>query len=163
MNNSMVLDIETTGLNSLTDKIICIVTYKGGVYTTYFEDDEKHMLEDFWFEYDGETVVGYNSDSFDIPFLYKRSIINNVKIKKIPKFIDLRKIVNSFYISYQKHEPGKLSDWAEVLGIPVKTEDGEKMIECNEKGDTRKIIEHCKEDTKITKALFERCVSCGLI
>ena len=39
------------------------------------------------------------------------------------------KIANSFFISYNRIEKGKLRDWANHMGIPVLTENGEKMKE----------------------------------
>jgi len=159
------LDIETIGLNPMEDRIICISisNIDSEAIKTIYGEDESVTLETFWNWIDNnEQVLTYNGDSFDIPFIITRSLINKVKIKKL-KNTDLRKVVTSFFTSYNKYAKGKLSDWATILNIEIKTEDGEKMKEFFENKEWSKIKEHCEEDIIITKALYKRCKECELI
>lgn len=158
----MLIDIETTGLNPLEDRILCISLIKENIVISFIGEDEKKILTDFWETFDGE-FVGYNSDTFDIPFIIKRSLINNIKTKIIVESIDIRKVVNCFKYSYNKYEKGKLSDWAKILEIEIKTDNGEKMAEFYRDKRWIDIKAHCEEDIYILKKLVERCEECGVL
>lgn len=162
----IVIDIETDGLNAMKDRITCIscLSVMGDVINTFCGEDEKKILEEFWSRYiDNLKIITFNGDGFDIPFIIKRSLINNIKMKKIGTLVDLRKIVNGFFYSYNKYEKGTLNDWSNVLGFGDKDSNGEEMIKAFERNDYEFIKEHCEEDVKLTKALYKRCVECNLI
>ena len=164
-----ILDIETNGLDSIKDRITCITLLEinNDIPTSFYGENEKNILEQFWNSIkSAEEIIYFNGDGFDLPFLIKRSLINNVRISdnfsKI-KFIDLRKTVNSFFSSYNKYEKGSLNDWANILNIEIKTENGLKMLEFYEKKNWKAIREHCEEDVYISKLLYERCKNCNLL
>jgi len=159
----MILDIETTGLNPMKDRITCISVGQDENIFSYAGIDERRILEDFWDGFDGSELISFNGDGFDIPFIIKRSLINDVKIKKIEKTIDLRKIVNGFFYSYNKYEKGTLDEWAQILLGKTKETNGLEVIEAFNNGDFDTIKRHCEEDVEITKALYERCKSCDLL
>ena len=162
MTNKLIIDIETTGLNGVLDRITCIslLDYETDRIDSFMDEDEKLILTQFW-DYFNEldTLVGYNLDDFDIPFIIKRSLVNHIKIKKISPIIDVMKIVNS----YKYRSLGKLDDWSFVLTGEKKEEDGKKCIEYYENKEWTKIKKHCEEDVKITKLLYNRCLYCGLV
>jgi uncharacterized protein YprB with RNaseH-like and TPR domain len=161
----IIMDIETTGLNPMEDRVLCI-SYKsiGNETITIYSEDEKEILEQFWYSFNEDLeIIGFNSDSFDLPFIIKRSLINNIKVKKICKTIDLRKVVNSFFYSYNKLEKGSLREWALILGINPETHNGSMMNEHFLKKEWDKITQHCKEDIIITEKLYERCLNCNLL
>jgi len=79
-----VIDIETTGLNPLEDKIIAIGIYnlENGEIKILF-GEEKDILKDFWGyieENDIEQLIGSNL-KFDWTFLKLRSLKHRIKIK----------------------------------------------------------------------------------
>ena len=167
---AMVFDIETAGLEALESRILCVSIQIGDATRTLSGEDEKETLKNFWAIIDTfkryDQLVGYGIDSFDIPFLIKRSIICNVPISKKYKglkIVDLRKSVNSFFVSYNKFDKGKLSDWANVLGIPVKTDDGGHMPQFYADKNWKAIEEHCEEDVAITNKLYERLKEVNVI
>jgi uncharacterized protein YprB with RNaseH-like and TPR domain len=135
------------------------------VFQVLADHNEKKMLHEFW-EYisqiDKPNLVGFNSSSFDIPYIIHRSI---VRAEKIPKFytLDLRKTVNSFFISYESKVKGNLAYWSNVLGIKQSTDSGMMMISYFLRGEYEKIKEHNIEDIKITYELFKRCKEVGII
>ena len=151
----MIIDIETGGLEPLTDAISCICIMKNnGVFLTFCGDNERTLLTEFWEGVDNnEEWIGFNSSSFDIPFIIKRSLINNIRMKKIGKSTDLRLIVNGFFYSYEKKTHGKLDDWCTILGCQNKVENGLKMVEYFQNKEFDKIKEHCEYDIKLTKLL----------
>ena len=161
----LILDIETTGLNPMIDRIICVSTLNtiDLAMTTIILDDERVLLEKFWsLVYDQDLLISFNGDVFDIPFLLKRSIINKVKCKRFNS-LDLRKIANGYSISNDKYVKGSLSDWARILNIERKTEDGSQMIIYFHRKEFEKIKNHCEEDILITKSLYDRLKECDLL
>ena len=107
-------------------------------------------------------MVGYNSSSFDLPYIVHRSIVREVFIPKFNQ-TDLRLTVNSFFLSYEKKTTGKLSYWAAVLGIPISTANGSEMVKYFIDGKYDEIRDHCMEDVTVTFELFKRCWKVGLI
>jgi uncharacterized protein YprB with RNaseH-like and TPR domain len=163
----IIWDIETFGLESMQDRILSI-----GVMDVDTEEikifiniEEKIILEEFW-EYviDATEMIGFNSDSFDWPYIIKRSLINNIRISNIPRTCpDLRKIVNGFWLSYDKFGKGTLRDWAQVLGEPCESCGGNEMPALFVKGDYGAIIKHNTEDLILTHKLYKRAEYCNLI
>lgn len=160
-----IFDIETIGLEPFSDKIICISLFLDNKTITFASDDEKQILQDFFKAInDVKVLIGYNIDSFDIPFLIKRALIHGVKVTFLnKKIIDLRKTANGFFYCYDKYGKGTLRQWADILGYKTETSNGEQMPTYYNNNEWNKIKEHCEEDIKITKSLYDRCLSCGLI
>lgn len=161
-----IFDIETTGLDPMKDRILCITlqNVEQDSPASFYGEDEKLILQQFWMAIGTcEAIIGFNSEDFDIPFLIKRSIINDVKVKKDFISIDLRKVANGFKYSYNKYTTGKLKDWAEILGYFIQTEDGEMMPQYYEQKNWKAIRAHCEEDVLITHKLFHKINRCGLI
>jgi DNA polymerase, archaea type len=84
-----VFDIETTGLEPETNKIILIgVKDNRGLHKTipaFGEDGEKKCIEEFFQiikDLKPTIIGGYNSASFDFPFILKRAEILGVNIKE---------------------------------------------------------------------------------
>ena len=168
----LVFDIETTGLiENLMERIICICVHNMDTKETksFCGDNEEKIIEDF-LKYVKSCdqfnvpphLIGYNIDSFDLPFLVRRAVIYK---KKIPYFIntDLRKVANGFRYSYNRNEKGKLRDWAVVLGMKVDTSPGSEMFKYYYERKFDEVEKHCLEDLEITKKLFEHVDACGLI
>jgi uncharacterized protein YprB with RNaseH-like and TPR domain len=167
----IIFDIESTGLiENLFERIICIGIYNlDAEEKKVFQGEEETILQDF-FNYvnscnklnEPPILIGFNSDSFDLPFIIRRAVIYK---KKVPYFInlDLRKIINGFKYSYNRMEKGRLKDWAKALGIPVETSPGSETFRLYCEGKLDLIAQHCLEDVRITKKIYEHADSCGLI
>lgn len=164
----IIFDVESTNLiDNLIERIICICCYNVDAQEmkSFSGEDEGKILSDF-FGYVSSCkspyLIGYNSDSFDLPFLVRKAIIRKIKV---PHFntLDLRKVANGFKYSYNRNEKGKLRDWAVALDIPVKTNCGADMFKLYTEKKFDEIEEHCKEDVLITKELYERARACELI
>lgn len=79
MEKLLFFDIETTGLSSKTARIYligCVFYQNGWNYKQWFLDDvneEKDLLLDFYeFAKDFDTLVHFNGNTFDIPFINDR-------------------------------------------------------------------------------------------
>jgi predicted PolB exonuclease-like 3'-5' exonuclease len=163
-----IFDLETTGLNSSEHRIICISSTIVGSnkMVSFYGIDESQMIEDFWNHIrtnDIRTLISFNGDGFDYPFLVKRSLIRRQKIVKNITLIDLRKVVNSFYTSYNKFEKGDAAFWAQTLGIPIQTTNGGTMPILFLEGKYEEIKKHCEEDVMVTEKLFDLCRYCELL
>jgi len=165
-----VIDIETTGLNPLEDKIIAIGIYnlENGEIKILF-GEEKDILKDFWGyieENDIEQLIGFNL-KFDWTFLKLRSLKHRIKIKYFENYSqrkDLRQILNS-----DRYSRGRLKDYANFFEIPTDNIDGSEIPNLYKmyldgiekaKGD---IINHLKEDLRITKEIYQILTNLGLI
>lgn len=160
-----IFDIETTSLDPLDGRIVCISLSEIGKdeVKTFIGQDEKIVLTDFWEEVEKDSkLIGFNSDSFDIPFIIKRCLINKVRVNNF-QTMDIRKNVNSFWTSYNNKSKGTLSDWARILRIKIETDSGSEipLLFANNKFD--EIQKHCIEDIKITKKLYELCQYCNVL
>jgi len=175
--NRLVIDIETTSLDpSENGRVVCICTnnLKTDEAKTFFDLDESTMLTKFW-QYVGECgkgadgtasssvqLVGFNVNSFDVPYLIHRSLVCGVRTEKF-SVLDLRQTVNGFFHSYNKFVKGDLAYWAKILGIEQETHSGKFVpsLFIQEKYD--EIVKHCVEDTILTKALFKQVEKCNLL
>lgn len=164
----LIWDTETTGLiENLIERIICICCYNtdNNEVKSFCGEDEKKIIEDF-FEYvkslNSPHLIGYNCDSFDLPFVVRRAVVHKIRI---PVFstTDLRKVANGFKYSYNKHEKGRLRDWAMILGMKVDTLPGSEMFKLFSEKKFDEVEKHCLEDIEITKKLYEHVEACGLI
>lgn len=88
---------ERAGIYAEFGKIICISV--GFVYNTnnqyfiriksYYGHDEKKLLMNFfellneWYSGNDHYLCGHNSKEFDIPYIARRAIVNNIKLPKI--------------------------------------------------------------------------------
>ncbi len=144
-----------------------------------FVNDEKELLEAFTKEvkkYSPDFLIGYNSDSFDLPFIKKRAQITGAKIplsldktsprvkKGVPTttklngiiHIDLIRFIKTMYAQYMQSETLSLNEVSkEFLG--------DKKIEFNlqhssslDKSDWTKYYDYNLQDSKLTLALFQK-------
>jgi uncharacterized protein YprB with RNaseH-like and TPR domain len=170
---NLILDIETSGLNPLFDRITCIgVVGDDNKPMVFYGEDEKKLLQDFWaylkkvsgsdgILYSNDiTIVGFNVYKFDIRFIHIRSMVNNVYAsKKLKKnFIDLQYEL----ACYNTQVKGTLNDYLETIG-EEKNGNGLRAIELFEKRDWKSLVAYCKNDVLVTKKLFERCKEAGII
>jgi predicted PolB exonuclease-like 3'-5' exonuclease len=166
---SFACDTETTGLNPMTDRILCItlLDLQNNNIVSFYGDDEGKILEQFFNAIKScDELITFNGGRFDFPFIIKRALITNTRAcDNFLKFksIDVRKIANGFKYNYDSLVHGKLRDWADIFLITIDTENGAMMPIYYEKKDWKSICEHCSEDCKVTKVLYERCKSCNLL
>jgi uncharacterized protein YprB with RNaseH-like and TPR domain len=104
------------------------------------------------------TWVGWNLSTFDLPWLWRKSIkygLDNLR-KAIPHnnrnlTLDLMKVWASDFKDYNK-----MSDVAEFLGIPHSDVKGSDVYDLWEKGDTDAIVKHCREDIETCINIYKR-------
>ena len=155
---------------------ICIGWYDGDTYRSLeFTNDhlttESNMLEDFHFtvnelcskngaQLSKPLFIGHNLAKFDLPFIWKRSVINNVACCVGVKWNDARHGSNCF---------DTMTAWAgfgnrisadnlcKILNIKGKTEgmDG-SLVYDTWQTDPQKVIDYCHDDVTLVKEIHAR-------
>lgn len=120
--NEIILDIETTGLDSSSDQLVLlgIIAYENEkcYIKQYFAEDnqeEKRLLEIYLNLIMDKTIINFNGDIFDIPFLNNRLIANEL-FPVFPHSYDILKAISSkrkFFV----FESMKLIDLEKRIGI----------------------------------------------
>jgi len=122
-------------------------------------DSEREILEQFWKIANGANLlIGHNAVSFDVPFLWKRSVLNGMQPS-----IDLNdetKIGDTMllwdYRMPRKHT--SLDLLAKLLGIPSSKDkmDGSEVYDYYRAGKLDDIYEYCKKDVDVTRQVYEK-------
>lgn len=121
--------------------------------------EEKEMLTEFWKLANGATqLVGHNLVAFDVPFLWKRSILHGV-----PPSVDLSdgSLMFDTMLAWDLAMPRKhtgLDLLAKLLGIPTsKTElHGAEVYDYYRAGKLEAIYAYCQRDVDVTRAVYRR-------
>ncbi len=163
-----VWDIETSGLDGITDKISCIsiLNLTTNDITSFYGPNETKILKDFWKKISWTSeIIGFNI-VFDLPFLIQRTLINNVPVcvnySNIRK-TDIRLLSMAFFEVYKRTIKGTLDQWSEHLGLGNKKTSGDEMINFYKNKEWEKIKKHCENDVIITSKLYWRLINCGII
>jgi predicted PolB exonuclease-like 3'-5' exonuclease len=153
----------------LLAKTVCVVLRSGGFIEVITDQDsnEEKLLNDFWtlihntkVTYKNLRFVTFNGLSFDFPFLEARSTMLNVEHFDLPKrrftfkeHFDVRMSLTN----WNSYFPGSLYVWASVAGIETDEKwKTEKIHELYANNDMPRIIEHCKECTRVIELLYLR-------
>lgn len=144
-------------------QICCICTDDNGRERTYTDESgEAALLADFWSDVGSHyqsNLVAHNA-KFDLPFLYHRSVVNQIK-------------PSNFFKAHGRHDQdyyctmeawagfnGKISlnNLASILDLGQKTEgmDGSQVWPEYQKGNIRKIADYCMDDVRLTKRVYEK-------
>lgn len=154
-------------LNSMQGRIICIGwSWNGESDTLVDPDDEESIINGLMLDIQKISneirsplvFVGWNISTFDLPWIWRKSIQYNLPElrKAIPKdnrlnYIDLMKVWASDYKDFVS-----LDSCAKFLGIPHETEQGSSVFDWWQKGEIDKIAEHCKMDIETTAEIYRR-------
>ncbi len=168
-----VSDIETeeqthhkTGLDGTFGRICCIAYIKetdnSAPTRGVLSGDETKLLQDFWqLAKDVKLFVGHNIFEFDLPFIYKRSIILNVIPTQEISFAKYRN--NPIYDTQNEWERWayarqKLDTLAKVLGLPTSKDlmDGSEVWQYFKDGKLKEICEYCMKDVVLNRQVYYR-------
>lgn len=164
---------EKTSFNPDVAPIACICITVNGVswrFSLNEFEEEWQMLEAFHREVDGilsehgeairkPVFVGHNIGKFDLPFIWKRSVINNVRTCSGVKWQDGR---------HGQHFYDTMTAWAgygntisadnlaKLLGIKGKSDMDGSMVYDTWQVDPQKVIDYCHDDVQMVKEIHER-------
>ena len=154
-----------TSFEGTFGRICCIGIIKEGLKgitkKEVFLGTEKEILTQFWkTAVDVQQFVGHNIWNFDLPFIYKRSIINGVKPRWDISFARYRNI--PIYDTQQEWElwgyqkAQKLDTLAKVLGLPTSKDemDGSMVWKYYQEGRIDEICKYCMKDVELTRQVY---------
>ena len=158
---------ESTALEGTFGRICYIGIIKEGrqgiVQKEVFSGDEKEILIKFWQAAQGvQRFIGHNIWAFDLPFIYKRSIINGVKPRQDISFARYRNIPIYDTIlewdlwNMERGRAQKLDTLAKVLGLPTSKDkmDGSMVWKCYQEGRIQEIYDYCMKDVELTRKVY---------
>jgi predicted PolB exonuclease-like 3'-5' exonuclease len=145
-------------------RICCIGVIKEGptgiITKDVYAGTEKEMLTKFWDTAAGVwRFVGHNIWAFDLPFIYKRSIINGVKPLPL-NFARYRNV--PIYDTMMEWElwnvmkSQKLDTLAKILGLPTSKDemDGSMVADYFKQGRIEEIKKYCMKDVELTRKVY---------
>jgi len=154
-----------SSLEGTFGQICCIGIIKederGLIQKDVFSGTEKEILTKFWNAASGvHRFVGHNIWGFDLPFIYKRSIINGVKPRFDISFARYRNI--PIYDTMMEWElwnfqgKQKLDTLAKVLGLPTSKDemDGSMVAKYFTDGRIEEICKYCMKDVELTRKVY---------
>jgi hypothetical protein len=135
-----------------------------------FHLEERRTLSGFWkllaaFNPSRDLIVGHNIISFDLPFIYKRSVINRVGPSVMLNFARYR----SHPLFDTMHEWNKwdmrkfisLDELAGILGLESSKNggmDGSSVYDRFCAGDHTDIAAYCMADVRLTRQIYYRMI-----
>jgi predicted PolB exonuclease-like 3'-5' exonuclease len=161
-------EAKKAALDALTGRIVCI----GFITVDEFEaqsavsivaEDEKKLLSDFWSMLRRENIksfVAHNGLSFDLPYIWKRSVINQVR----PSIqLDLRRYRNDFVYdtmcvwgNWEIRGNASLNALASAFGLGAKIGSGDQVLQLWREHRHREIAEYCLQDCWLTYQCYAR-------
>ena len=145
-------------------RIFCIGYALDDKPSQIIKGEEGNILSQWWeIAASATKFVGHNIINFDIPFLYKRSIVNKcsptqllpIKNFETENIYDTDKQWNRWV--YQSSI--KLHHLALALGLPSSKEngiDGSQVYDFYLKGQHQQIYDYCKRDVELTRKIYKR-------
>ena len=156
-----------TGLDGTFGRICCIGYIKedGAVSRGVIHGEEKEILKEFWqIAANVHQFIGHNIWSFDLPFIYQRSIILSVKPRQDISFARYRNTPiydtmcewTLWDLNEQKRQ--KLDTLAKVMGLPTSKDlmDGSKVWTYFQKGKIEEICQYCMKDVELVRQVYNR-------
>jgi len=144
-------------------RIICIGYAVDDKNAECLVGEEKEILQKFWsIAKDARLFVGHNLMDFDLRFIYKRSIIHNIRPSRELNFARYRS--EPIFDTMKEWEKWgaqgvSLHKLTTALGINSPKEegiDGSKVYDYYLAGKIDEIAKYCKRDVVATRAVYNR-------
>jgi 3'-5' exonuclease len=161
--------LDEAALSAITGQVLAVgvITHTGGI-SLFHDLNESTVLTEFWNFYrsarqhnHASDWFGFNSTSFDLPFLFRRSIVN--KIPPPPLFnergypLEHLRDLRAIWGCGDRQAPGSLDVLCRLLGIGAKTGNGADFAKLYRDESTREqALDYLRNDLLLTKQLAER-------
>ncbi len=151
-----------TSLSGNWGRILCIGIAFGDQPAEVLTGDESAILREFWQRVAHATLfVGHNALDFDLPFIWKRSVIHRVppsvaltfeRFRTAPIFDTMR-----VWDQWGPSSTG-LDQLAKILGLQSSKQgiDGSQVYDYYRAGRQDDIYSYCKRDVELTRAVYQR-------
>jgi DEAD/DEAH box helicase domain-containing protein len=131
--------------------VVAIHDSETGTYSSYFKEE----LHNLWSIIErADMLIGFNSDSFDIPLLNRYYPGDLSHIRSLDLLVEVQKVLGRRI---------RLQSLAEATLGKGKSGDGLKAGEWWKNGDREKVREYCIEDVRITRELYEYALEHGVL
>lgn len=155
----IVFDIETTSaFSSLRSDVSQLELAIVGAYdseTDSYSSYTKEELPKLWPIIERtDFLIGYNSNTFDIPILNRYYPGNLTDIRSLDLLAEIYKVLGRRI---------RLQSLAEATLGKSKKGDGLKAVEWWEQGKIAKVREYCIEDVRLTKELYDYAREHGML
>lgn len=158
-----------TALNPNYGRIFCIGMFlfdtEKDIYQalSLYGNQEKELLKEFWQklkENNYPYVITYNGLGFDLPFIWKRSVILDVQGTKE---FNLRRYTTDYnydimavWSNWDQRNFIKLNELSKILGVESKSGSGAEVHGMWQKSEYKEIAEYCMQDVFVTYQCFCR-------
>lgn len=158
-------------LDPATGRVACVSLYgtdaKGEeIAVSFIHNDEVKLLTEFWHTLKAISargpmrLVGFNSKSFDVPFLHIRSAVHDIR----PAYrIDQRRYYSDYHCdlrdiltNFDNRKKGKLNYYAKLFGVQQKSGSGSMVDGWWKNGEHEKIASYCLDDCRATYQVFNK-------
>lgn len=156
---------ESTSFDGAFGRICCIgyIKENSKVEKGVLKGEEKEILKKFWeLAKDVDLFIGHNAWDFDLPFIYKRSIILGVKPSVNISFVRYRNdnIFDTMF-EWEKWAFGRkiaLDTLAHVLDLPSSKDEmsGKDVWKYYQEGRIEDICKYCLKDVELTRQVYYR-------
>jgi DNA polymerase elongation subunit (family B) len=177
-------------LSATSGRIICLAVHVGpvpgvqidgveqtpiehvfGIDADGYEEDENRALTGFLnlikdFDPNMDEIVGHNILGFDLPFIFQRCLVNNIRVRQFLDFSDfnVRGVFDTMHHWWLgSKRPVSLDDIAWALGIEsskTAEAEGSKVFEMYQADKLLEIREYNLNDVRVTRKVYERMVEC---
>ena len=162
-------DYERSSFDGTFSRIICI----GAIFFSdamepqaaiaWYGSGEKELLTRFW-DYMGKArpalFITHNGLGFDLPFIKKRSIINQVRPTMEINLARYRTEpvydTQAVWSNWESRGWVKLDVLARALGVETKSGSGKQVAEMWHAGRGKEIAEYCLQDCYVTYACYSK-------
>ncbi|MGE5541310.1 MAG: ribonuclease H-like domain-containing protein [Bacillota bacterium] len=151
-------DIETANLIPVMNRqelhrldlaVVAIHDSETGEYTSY----SKEELPKLWpIIEQADVLIGYNSDSFDVPLLNHYYPGDLTQIRSLDLLVEVHGALGRRL---------RLQNLAEATLGHGKSADGVKAVEWWQAGEYQKVRDYCIQDVKVTRELYEHALKHG--
>jgi DNA polymerase elongation subunit (family B) len=157
-----------TMLEPNVGKILCIgwaMSPPADSQPQVISGEESQIISAFWeLQKQANILVGHNIYNFDIPFIWKRSILLNIKPPLSQSAIRYKiRDTQSMFITCdirQERQPKRISlhNLARLLGFESHKEEtsGASVYQLAKENQYNKIYEYCKKDVELTRKIYFR-------
>jgi DEAD/DEAH box helicase domain-containing protein len=131
--------------------VVAIHDSNTGEYSSYFKEE----LPRLWPILErANMLIGFNSDSFDIPLLNRYYPGDLSHIRSLDLLTEVQKVLGRRI---------RLQSLAEATLGRGKTGEGSKAGEWWKEGEKEKVREYCIEDVRLTRELYEYALANGVL
>ncbi len=157
----IVFDIESTSRNGFTRgrvdvneqelTVVAIYDSETDSYSSFLQED----LHRLWpILESADMLIGYNSDSFDIPLLNRYYPGDLTSIRSLDLLVEVQQVLGRRI---------RLQSIAEATLGRGKGGDGAQAVIWWQAGEKEKVREYCVEDVRITKEIYDYALTHGIL